>query len=267
MRGEDVDTVAYQTAKACVFGLVDICCTASREAPSSSVISGICSAVFQNVLTFFTSTFEGQNISQIGCREIQKLQGPTEIFYCLKQESADCNESPLQKLFKFRALSLLHIFFSSPKDLLDACFELLVTSGTDTIHHKGAEYFLNQLTSQFNDNEVTNSSSRISDGIPLCTDSAQCDRESKGSEDVNPVSIDDINLKKPLLISTNCFIGMVMLKCLHLSWKSNPYFACLFHFLFLVGDQISFTRFPIYVFLLKGTSSVLCTYFPMCFKS
>lgn len=210
MRGEDVDTVAYQTAKACVFGLVDICCTASREAPSSSVISGICSAVFQSVLTFFTSTFEGQDISRIGCSEIQKLQDPTEIFYYLKQEPADCNESPLQKLFQFRALSLLHIFFSFPKDLLAACFELLVTSGTDTVHRKGAEYFLNQLTSQLNDNEVTNSSNRISDGIPLCTDSAQCDRERKGSEEVNPVSIDNINLEKPLLVSKNCFIGMAL---------------------------------------------------------
>ena len=211
MRGEDVDGVAYQTAKACVFGLVDICCTASHEAPTSSVISGICSAVFQNVLTFFTSTFEGKDICQVGRSEIQKLLEPMEFFSDLKQEPADDNEPPSQKLFKFRALCLLCIFFSFPKDLLTACFDLLVTSGTDAVHRKGGQYFLHQLTSHLNNNEVTHSSNRISNGIPLCTDSTPCDTECEGSQEVNPVSNDNNDLEKLLLLSKNCFVGMVKL--------------------------------------------------------
>ncbi|ONK75905.1 uncharacterized protein A4U43_C03F21800 [Asparagus officinalis] len=210
MRGEDVDTVAYQTAKACIFGLVEICCTASHEAPTSSVISGICSAVFENVLTFFTSTFEGNDIYQIGYSELQKLQEPIEFFCDLKQEPADKNEPPLHKLFKFRALSLLRIFLTSPQNLLSACFELLVASGTDTVHRNGGQYFLSQLTSQLNETEVTHSSNRISDATPLCTDSAQCDTEHRGSEEANPVSNDNNNLEKPLLLSKNCFIEMAL---------------------------------------------------------
>jgi len=245
MRGEDVDGVAYQTAKACVFGLVDICCTASHEAPTSSVISGICSAVFQNVLTFFTSTFEGKDIYQVGLSEIRRLLEPMEFFSDLKQEPGDDNEPPSQKLFKFRALCLLRIFFSFPKNLLAACFDLLVTSGTDSVHRKGGQYFLSQLRSHLSDNEVTHSSNRISDGIPLCTDSAPCDAECKGSE-VNSVSNDNIDLEKLLLLSKNCFVGMVMLKYMLIICHRRKPLICLV--VCFSRHSIPFLLFPNRVF-------------------
>ncbi|URE14103.1 RRM [Musa troglodytarum] len=114
VKGEDVDGVAYETVKACIFGLVDICCTASHEAPTSSVIQGICSAVFSNILTFFVSTFEGKDIYQIGSREVLKLQDPMDFLHELKHET------------KYES---------------------------ETVLHREGQYFLNQMTSHLSDDE------------------------------------------------------------------------------------------------------------------
>ncbi|XP_028551026.1 uncharacterized protein LOC114579712 [Dendrobium catenatum] len=100
MRGEDLDGVAYQTAKTCIFGLVNICCIASHETPTLSIIHGIRTAIFRNFLTFSISSFEENETYGIGNMEILKLQESIDDFYILKQEREDDSESSLSKLFK-----------------------------------------------------------------------------------------------------------------------------------------------------------------------
>lgn len=206
MRGEDADGVAFHTAKACIFGLVDICCTASYEAPTSSVIRGICNAVFLNVLSFFTSTFEGKDIYQIGIKEILKLQEPMEFFYELKQEQIDDKERALHKLFELRALSLLCIFFSFPKNLLAAGFELFVSGKTDVVLHQRGHYFLRQVTTHLNVDEMNHDLEKTIDGASLCAASAEpgtnCNAKSVSKENTLP--------EKSLQQSNGSFMGMVM---------------------------------------------------------
>ncbi|KAH7660814.1 activating signal cointegrator complex subunit 2 protein [Dioscorea alata] len=204
IRGEDVDGVAYQTAKACIFGLVDICSTASHEAPTSSVIQGICSAVFLNVLTFFTSSFEEKDIFEIGGKQLMKLQESMESFSDLKQEPADDVELASYKLFKFRALSLLYIFFSYPRNLLEACFELLVSDGVDGLA-KG-RYFLTQVTTFFSVGDPA--LDEIKDEISPCKDSSQACTHVKETNEVAHVSNDGTVLEKSL--SKISFMGMAI---------------------------------------------------------
>ncbi|KAH9623438.1 hypothetical protein KSS87_023139 [Heliosperma pusillum] len=143
-RGEDMDGVLFETAKNCIAGLVDICCTASREAPSSSVIQGICSVVFLNAATFFANSIEGKDIFQIIDNECLKTQDSALTFTQLKQRVLEESASPLIKLMKFRALCLLKIFFHCPKNFLSACFELFSNHAADGFCREG-KYFLSQL--------------------------------------------------------------------------------------------------------------------------
>ncbi|KAL0914616.1 hypothetical protein M5K25_014979 [Dendrobium thyrsiflorum] len=208
MRGEDLDGVAYQTAKTCIFGLVDICCTASYEAPTSSVIHGICAAVFRNVLIFFISSFEGKEIYGIGNMEILKLQGPIDDFYILKQEREDDSESSLSKLFKYGALCLLRIFFSFPKNLLAACFELIATSGTD-VNNKQGQYFLDQVTSPLKADVITHPQNKHNEGIPLSMNPARSGMDREVLVEGKCLS-DDVVAKSRPCCSKNCFMGMVI---------------------------------------------------------
>ncbi|KAF5740620.1 hypothetical protein HS088_TW11G00697 [Tripterygium wilfordii] len=183
-RGEDYDGVAFQTAKACIFGLADICSTASTEAPTSSVIQGIYSAVFLNVLTFFISAFEGRGIFEVVDNEFFKMQDSADVFSDLKQKLSDADESLLVKLSKFRALSLLWIFFCYPKNLLATCLELLNCSSMEGVH-KG-QYFLIQITCRFHFLNKTN------DEITSCRGSIQ--RSTKGEEISTDEPVSDGNL-------------------------------------------------------------------------
>ncbi|MQL92101.1 hypothetical protein Taro_024718 [Colocasia esculenta] len=211
MRGEDVDGIAYQTAMTCIFGLIDICCIASSETQTSSVIQGICSAVFVNVLSFFASTFEGEDIYQIGGKTIDKLQEPMYLFSELKEEKNDDKEPVLSKLFRFRALGLLKIFISCPKNALAACFELICSSGTDVTGQSKGHYFLNQVTSQLNTGELSHLLDKTSEEENSLTESGKTSIERLViSEEKHAPTYSNVPEKSSL--QKNCFLHMVIEK-------------------------------------------------------
>ncbi|XP_040379405.1 uncharacterized protein LOC102708939 [Oryza brachyantha] len=161
-RGEDVDGVAYQTARACILGLTDICSTASFEAPKSSVLTGICSAVYMTILTFFISTFDGKDVYHVGSRRLLNLQDPVELLEILKQESGGDNQQEDDCLVELRALSLICIFLLFPENILESCFALIASA--EDVKGEGL-YFLKQLTCHLN-------SDMIIDAIDVQTDGA-----------------------------------------------------------------------------------------------
>lgn len=147
--GEDFDGAAFETAEACIFGLVDISQAAAKEALTSSVIQGICSAVFLNIFSFLISSFEGKNLFQIINEEILKIQDAKEFDIEFKHKFLDEGDSPLLKLSKLRAACFLRIFFSCLKCSLATCFELFEKTTTDSTHQLDGYYFLKQLTNAF----------------------------------------------------------------------------------------------------------------------
>ncbi|GMI91091.1 hypothetical protein like AT1G27750 [Hibiscus trionum] len=167
-REEDADNVAFETAKGCIFGLADICSTASIEAPRSLVARGRCSSVFQIVLSFHVASFKGKDLFQIVHKDICKILDSDEMYSDLKKKISDEDESSLIKLSKFRALSLLWILFRYPKKLLSVCFELFRSSETDEAD-KGI-YFLRQATGRLDDLVVNCGFDKLNIEPKSCTD-------------------------------------------------------------------------------------------------
>ncbi|KAF5817510.1 putative RNA recognition motif domain, nucleotide-binding alpha-beta plait domain superfamily [Helianthus annuus] len=161
-KGIDADVFLYGTAKICIFGLANICVVASSEMPTSSVIQGICSAVFRDVLNFLISSLEGQDIFQIVNKDDFDVHEFPKTYAELKKkffrDDDDEEESPV-KLSKYRAVCILWIFFMCPRNSLAACFELCGSDSTDA-GPNGGQYFLNQVTARL-DGQVL-----IDDNLP-----------------------------------------------------------------------------------------------------
>ncbi|KAK8988831.1 hypothetical protein V6N11_030205 [Hibiscus sabdariffa] len=203
-REEDADNVAFQTAKACIFGLADICSTASIEAPRSLVARGICSTVFQNVLSFLIASFNGKDLFQIVHKDICKILDSDEMYSELKQNFSDEDESSLIKLSKFCALSLLWILFRYPKKLLSVCFELFRSSETDEAD-KGL-YFLRQATGRLDDIDANCAFDKLNiepkscaDPLGRSTEGSVLTGETPGSDSGNVVEDAAPVLKSSLL--------------------------------------------------------------------
>lgn len=206
-RGEDADGVAFQTATGCIFGLSKICSAASSEAPTSSVIRGICTAVFENVLAFFLSSFEGKDIFHIVDKTFWnwKMQDDNKIFCELKQKLSDEDELSVIKLSRLRALCLVHIFFSCPKNFLAACFEFFNSEAKEGID-KG-QYFLRQIMKKLDDLDVAYFSNKRSDEPKSGTDSAK--QESKGGK-VGSKDLGGSNIGEASPFPKICMLGLVI---------------------------------------------------------
>lgn len=215
-KGEDSGGIAFETTVACTFGLADVFCIASSVTPTSSVIRGICSAVFQNVLTFFITLFEEKDVLKMVDKNFLNMQDTPEVFSELKQKVLDGDESSLTKLSDSRALCLLRILFSCPKDLLAACLELLGSTPKEGTSNEG-QRFLSLVTRMFNDDEAVHLLDRANDGSKSCTDSSKPDIQvievgEKIATDDNHIS--DANRK-------SCLLMLVILhNCYFLVWIS-----------------------------------------------
>ncbi|KAL3505062.1 hypothetical protein ACH5RR_034903 [Cinchona calisaya] len=216
--GEDFDGVAFETAEACIFGLVYICEAAAQEAPSSSVIQGICSAVFLSVFTFLISSFEGKDIFQIIDKESLKILYAKEFISEFKEKFLDGGDSTLLKLSKFRAVSFMRLFFSCPKDSLSACFELFNSAAADATP-KGGHYFLRQLTNRL-DNAVSYMSAHRNDGENVNLMGKSC----LGNNGVGLVRESHHVSENVSSVSRNCMLGLVLCKNVSLkSWIFSRY--------------------------------------------
>nr|GMC50501.1 uncharacterized protein LOC109149712 isoform X1 [Ipomoea batatas] len=207
-RGEDADGVALDTAKACIFGLADICVSAAAAAQMSSVTQGICTTVFRDAVTFFISSFEGKNIFQIVDKEILKTDDVLDSFSQYQQKILALDDSVLLKLSKFRALSLLRIFFTCSKNSIATCFELFDSTAAEETHKEGY-YFLRQLTDRFDETLSSSSKVECNGSIPS-TSSMSTNCRGNDSTDDGSATRGKNTLKHAKAVPRNCLLGLVL---------------------------------------------------------
>nr|GMC56187.1 uncharacterized protein LOC109149712 isoform X1 [Ipomoea batatas] len=207
-RGEDADGVALDTAKACIFGLADICVSAAAAAQMSSVTQGICTTVFRDAVTFFISSFEGKNIFQVVDKEILKTDDVLDSFSQYQQKILALDDSVLLKLSKFRALSLLRIFFTCSKNSIATCFELFDSTAAEETHKEGY-YFLRQLTDRFDETLSSSSKVECNGSIPS-TSSMSTNCRGNDSTDDGSATRGKNTLKHAKAVPRNCLLGLVL---------------------------------------------------------
>ncbi|XP_018438359.2 uncharacterized protein LOC108810765 isoform X1 [Raphanus sativus] len=213
-KGQDADGVAFQTAKACIFGLVDLCSAASSNRTSSPGARDICSAVFRNVLTFFVLSFEGKEIFQIVDKSDLKVQDPNEDFSQLMQKLSDGNSLPLVKLSQFRVLALLKVFFSFPKNSIATCFGFFDSSSTEDVAM--GKYLITNMTKTITDIDPASSEPEPDENSGQ-TDSNKIEATVKNAEGLSGIQEASYSLK-------SCLLGMVLGKSLSISrWAFFKY--------------------------------------------
>ncbi|KAL0795612.1 hypothetical protein Bca101_066989 [Brassica carinata] len=213
-KGQDADGVSFHTAKACIFGLVDLCSAASSNRTSSPGARDICSAVFRNVLTFFVLSFEGKEIFQIVDKSDLKLQDPNEDFSQLMQKLSDGNSLPLIKLSQFRVLALLKVFFSFPKNSIATCFGFFSTSSTEDVAM--GKYLITNMTETINDIDAASNKPEPDENSGQ-TDSNKIEATVNNAEGLSGIQEASYSLK-------SCLLGMVLGKSLSIGrWAFFKY--------------------------------------------
>ncbi|XP_042017338.1 uncharacterized protein LOC121765309 isoform X2 [Salvia splendens] len=142
--GEDIAGIAFETAKACILGLVDVCRAAASENRNSEVIQRICSVVFHDVVTFFVSSFDGKSVFDVVDQSVLKIYDVAEALSDIKRKVLEEHSSVILKLSKLHGLCFLSILFRFPKYSLVAFFKLFESTEIEGIQ-KG-KYLLHQLT-------------------------------------------------------------------------------------------------------------------------
>ncbi|XP_051123553.1 uncharacterized protein LOC127246311 [Andrographis paniculata] len=206
-KGNDIDGNAFETAKACIFGLANICQAAASEATTAAAAQAISSTVFLNLFTVFASSFKGKDIFDIVGKSVLKIYASEESFSDFKHKFLEEDNSKLAKLSKLHALSFLKILFSCPKDSLVACFDLFKSSGNEGAQ-KG-KYFFHQLTAELNDIGVQNMDEG-DDGSSNYFSSTNC--ELKRSPENCPASKEKSSSNCSSSILKNCLLGLVLRK-------------------------------------------------------
>ncbi|KAL1217198.1 Flowering time control protein FPA [Cardamine amara subsp. amara] len=200
--GQDADGVAFQTAKACIFGLVDLCSAAYSKITSSPGARDICSAVFRNVLTFFVLSFEGKDIFQIVDKSDLKVYEPDEIFSQLIQKLSVANSLPVIKLSQFRVVALLKVFFNFPRKSIDTCFGFFNSSSTEDV--ATGRYLISHMTEKINDIDAASNEPEVDENSGQ-TGSNKIEASGKNEERLigNQEASDSL---------TSCLLGMILRK-------------------------------------------------------
>lgn len=205
-KGDDIDGVAFETAKACIFGLADICQSAAAEAPTSSVIQGICSTVFHDALTFFISSFEGKDVLEIADEELFGIQD-AHSFSEYQQKILNKEKSVLLKLSEFRVLSFLRIFFTCPKNSIATCFELFGSTGSEEAKREGY-YLLRQLTNRLDD-AIAHPRNGGNSAVTSSATSRETSSKCKGFVDDGLATCSKQVSDNSSIVLKNCLLGLV----------------------------------------------------------
>ncbi|KAI4339820.1 hypothetical protein MLD38_024720 [Melastoma candidum] len=202
-KGQDDDGIAFLTVKACILGLVDICCAAaSSESPNCP--SAICGAVFQNVLSFFVSSLGGRSLVEILDHENFAVPDSEATFSDMKMKLLDHEDCPLIRLDKLRRLCILRILFARPKNILEACFNILSTPTAE-----GSQFFLRQVLSKLDDDEMASSMDNTSDQPMLSTGSVGT---SNDGIEFRKLSLSDGNHNGCRGPPRECLLGLVIVR-------------------------------------------------------
>lgn len=205
--GEDIDGIAFETAKACILGLVDVC-----QAAASKVIQRICSVVFHDVFTFLVSSFEGRSVFDVVDQSVLKIYDVAETISDFKRKILEEHSSILLRLSKLRGLCFLSILFRFPKYSLVAFFKLFESTEIEGIQ-KG-KYLLHQLTVELD--YVGSCHLDEKNGEESYDHSSRIKRQETDPVNVSPASIGNSLPNRAYPLLKNCLLSLVIVLIINL---------------------------------------------------